>query len=304
MRSEKQTIDKIMYCLPLFVRTALEQYRDKAVAEEIRLRIGRPVCITQNGENLFLDSSGTFSHKTDGTVCTKKDIETAVRLLCNNSVYTHSVQMNNGYISCAAGCRAGVTGNFSGDNLHDITSINIRIAHEIKGAADRVFKLHNGRGMVICGAPGCGKTTVLRDIIRQLSDYKGLRVCAVDTRGELSGFSSDGIYTDLGINTDVFFGGEKSRLTQIALRTFSPNVICFDEIGTEAELDAVMQSFNAGTEIITTAHAGSVSDILKRNILKKLILSGAAETVVLMHSRNMQDAQIMTAGDIIKCKLL
>lgn len=138
---------------------------------------------------------------------------------------------------------------------------------------------------MIAGPPGSGKTTVLRDMIRQLSDgAKGvyLRVAAVDTRGELSGGADPVMKNDLGSNTDVLMIGEKATGVEIALRTLFPDIIAFDEIGTANELKTVSQSFHAGVCVITTAHAGSINDLKRRSVTSQLLESGAISKVAIL----------------------
>ena len=280
-------MDEILGLLPTKISSALTHLSQeiKESAEEIRLREGKQICIMRQNKPIFI-----------GPILTQYDISATVKLLCNNSVYAHTNELNNGYISLKNGHRAGVTGNFLGGNLYEFSSINIRIARQILGAANFLNDKDLSGGLLLAGPPGCGKTTVLRDLVRQLS-LNNFRVCVVDTRGEISAFSGGVIHNDLGPNTDVLFGISKEKGIEIALRTFSPNFIAFDEIGTTAELEKVFDSINSGAAILTTAHIGKKEELLLRPITNKLILSRAVNTVGLFGD----DKKVLDCKELIDC---
>lgn len=273
--------------LPLKIAAAISCLSEdvKQNAEEIRLRSGKEICIMCGRNPFFIKP-----------VLSAEDIAFTVKRLCNNSVYAHTNELNNGYISLPFGNRAGVVGNFSGENLYEFSSVNIRIAREIVGAAKFLEGEIRG-GVLLAGPPASGKTTVLRDLVRRLS-CKNFKVSVVDTRGEISAFSRGCIYNDLGPNTDVLFGIEKDKGIEIALRTMTPDYIAFDEIGTDAELKRVFDSVNGGAEIITTAHIGCSEQLLSRSVTRRLITSGAVKTVVML-DRN-HGNKIVTSEELIK----
>ncbi len=273
--------------LPLKIAAAISCLSEdvKQNAEEIRLRNGKEICIMCGKRPHFIKP-----------ILETDDIAFTVKRLCNSSVYAHTNELNNGYISLPFGHRAGVVGNFSGENLYEFSSVNIRIARQILGAADFLDGKIQG-GILLAGPPASGKTTVLRDLVRRLS-CKNFKVSVVDTRGEISAFSRGSIYNDLGPNTDVLFGIEKDRGIEIALRTMTPDYIAFDEIGRVAELMHVFDSVNGGAEIITTAHISGTEQLLSRAVTRRLILSGAVKTVVLL-DRN-KGNEIFNGEDLIK----
>ena len=234
----------------------------KENTEEIRLRAGLPVALTVGGETVFMRENGqtSFIITRDLLKSEKADLEESFRLLCKNSVYAHENELKNGFIIMDNGHRAGVCGTLTeGGVMHNITSVNIRIAREIFGAANEIVKEFDG-GLLIAGPPGCGKTTVLRDLVRQLSDGacgKHYRVAVIDSRGEISGGVCGVAGTDLGPDSDVLLTADKAAGIEIAIRTMFPDIVAFDEIGTEEELKKVSESFCAGETVITTAHIGS-----------------------------------------------
>ncbi len=259
----------------------------KCSCEEIRLRAGLPVCLTVDGGVMFVtaESNVAVTLPKNPIIADKNDIEQTLSLLCNNSVYLHESEIKQGFISVKGGCRAGVCGSFNADGmLVSVNSVNIRIARQILGCADPLLQ-YAEKGLLIAGPPGCGKTTVLRDVIRLLSSGKNgnyYRVAVIDSRCEISG--GVGVF-DLGVNTDVLYTKNKAVGTEIALRTMFPNIIAFDEIGTADELMGVNNCFNAGVGIVTTAHCNTHSDLNQRKIIKDIIKSGAISYIALLDKR-------------------
>lgn len=269
------------------------EYKQKA--EEIRLRTGKPVALTIDGKTCFLNSDGNISSwlQSNTVFANSHDLTESFRLLCAGSVYAHENELQNGFVIMKNGCRAGVCGTFKG-TVQEITSLNIRIAREFFSAAEELIKEYSSGGLLICGPPLSGKTTVLRDFIRRISN-KGNSVCVIDSRGEISG----NLQNDLGLCTDVLIISDKAQGCEMALRTMNPDIIAFDEIGTEAELSGVLQSFNSGVSVVTTAHITSEKELLKRSITKKLLQSGAINQVAVLPQKHQGEIQILKAVDLI-----
>jgi stage III sporulation protein AA len=298
-------IGKHLHALPADVR---------AQAQEIRLRVNRPVAIGCPGEIYFLRPGGglTFLGGPECVCAGKDDMDETFRILCGNSVYSHEMELRNGYVTLRGGHRAGVCGtavfqNGEVSGLRDVSSINIRIAREVPGCADvllsRLGDTLNG-GLLLAGPPSSGKTTILRDIARQLASGTGRKIAkaaVVDERGEIAGTCRGVPQNDVGLCCDVLDGCPKAQGILTAVRTLSPQYVVCDEIGTEEEVRAVEQSLNAGVCVIASIHAGSMAELKRRRQAMALLRTGAFETVAMLRGsvKPGEVAEICRAGDLL-----
>lgn len=285
----------------------------KRSALEIRLRVGTPIALTCPGQTWFL-GRGSQLHNVpqQGYTVTKADLADSVVTMCAHSVHSHQHEMRNGFISLRGGHRAGICGSavLGGGEvtaLRDITSVNLRIAREIRGAAnpliERIFR-QRLCGVLIAGPPSSGKTTILRDLSRQLAGGKTgrfVRVAVVDERGELGAVYEGVPQNNLGYSCDILSGYPKGEGILSAVRTLSPQVIVCDEIGDGSEVDSILDGLNCGVKIIATAHADSIGELLHRGQIRRLLEGGAFERIVLLGGGETpgQIEDILEVGDLL-----
>ena len=286
---DDKNFEKVLYAFSGRVKEILQKLSPtvKSNTCEIRMRAGLPLSLTVGSETVFVGESGQtqFFLSNNLFTLTQADIDESFKKLCNNSVFAHENELKNGFIVMKNGSRAGVCGRLAGGTMQDISSINIRIARQVLGAANDIARRYNGGGLLIIGPPGSGKTTVLRDLIRQLSNGvtgRLNRVAVIDSRCEISGSFCGASVNDLGANTDLLLCDDKARGIEIATRTLFPHIIAFDEIGTTAELQRVSEGFLAGVKIITTAHAGNLNELKNRKVTSLLLEIGAINQVALL----------------------
>lgn len=256
-------------------RTASEQEN----IQEIRLRAGKPVIIHRNGRELFLTPQGEFTDSPrDGYRIQERELREILEHICRYSPYAFEEELRRGFVTVAGGHRVGVAGQAVLEpdgtvrTLKNISFLNIRVSHQRKGAADRVLPglYQDGRlkSALIISPPGCGKTTLLRDLIRQISDGstygQGMTVGVVDERSELAGSFMGKPQNDMGMRTDVLDGCPKETGLLMLLRSMSPQVIAIDELGSAGELKALGQAAACGCRILATVHGEDRADVAFR----------------------------------------
>ena len=286
----------------------------KKHTQEIRLRVNRPVSICCAEGTYFVGQEGRLVCRpvSNLLVADPNDMEESFRNLCSFSIYSHENEIKNGYITLSGGHRAGICGTAvlqseSICSVRNISSINLRISREIPGAANDLLDRLEKRlmkGLLIVGAPASGKTTILRDISRQLSG--GLRgnlkkVAVVDERGEIAGTYMGVPQNDLGCCSDVLDGYPKADGILLAVRTLSPQIVICDEIGSEKEVSAVEEGLNTGVTMIASIHAGSIDELMRRKQARRLLRTGAFSNIAVLDARRGPGkiAEIYKAGDLL-----
>lgn len=270
--------------------------------EEIRIRLNKPLMINCGNYDYMITSSGTVTD-TPGKayIATHSDCEKTIQLLSNYSVYALEEELKSGYITLCGGHRVGIVGRGIIESgrvkaLKNISGFNIRIARQVIGAADNIIKYIVKKENDICNTliispPQCGKTTLLRDMIRQLSNgiqslnIRGLKIGLVDERSEIAGSYQGVPQNDVGIRTDVLDACPKSSGLIMLIRSMSPNIIATDEIGSKADVDAIYEALNAGIRVVTTIHGDNLEDILNRAFINDVVKNRVFERLVILSSR-------------------
>lgn len=212
-----------------------------------------------------------------------------LELVCAHSLFAYEQELRGGYVTLEDGSRVGICGRLNPSGSVSMPgSFNIRIAREIKGAADGLMEriaTRNGiLSTLILSEPGAGKTTVLRDAARQLS-AQGLQIGIADERGEIAASVNGVPRLDVGDNTDVMGGCAKCRAMELMIRAMSPQVLITDEIATREDAAAVMDASGCGIRVIASAHAGSAAEIARRRDISAIIAAGAFDRVLLLKRR-------------------
>lgn len=285
--------------------------------EEIRLRQGRPLIIGVNRNDFMVTPLGQpttvpeFSY-----LVSDQDMHRTVQLISGSSIYAFEEEIKNGFITVKGGHRVGITGKTVVDRgkvktIKHITGLNIRIAREVIGSADKLMpliidreskKLHH---TLIISPPRCGKTTLLRDIIRQLSDgvpnleFRGVTVGVVDERSEIAGCYLGLPQKNVGLRTDVLDACPKAEGMMILIRAMGPQIIATDEIGRPEDTAALEEVLNAGIKVVTTAHGANMKEILRRPVLQDIFKIGVFDRVVTLgRSRGAG-----TIEDVFDCRI-
>jgi stage III sporulation protein AA len=267
--------------------------------EEIRLKVGKPLMVHSEKGDFFVDDSGNLVRLPErGYIATEEEVKKTLELLCDSSIYAVQEELRDGYITVKGGHRIGIAGKVLLKNnevyhIKDISSINIRIAKEIKGAADELINhVINGNfiyNTLLISPPQCGKTTMLRDLARLISNgtknFQGIKVGIVDERSEIAACYKGVPQHDVGLRTDVLDGCPKACGIYMMLRSMSPQVIITDEIGSIEDIISLSIALNAGVKIITSVHGFNRQDILNRPNLRELIMGNYFEKIVVL-SRN------------------
>ncbi|MFV9510802.1 stage III sporulation protein AA [Tepidibacillus sp. LV47] len=270
--------------------------------EEIRLRENRPLEISYLNQFAFLSPKGKMTLKEqEAYIVTHEDMVKMLNLISNHSIYRLDEELKRGYITVSGGHRVGISGKVILEHgevktIKDISSFNVRIAKQKIGVADKVIpyllldreKVHN---TLIISPPQCGKTTILRDIARQLSSgikslgFSSKKVGIVDERSEIAGCVFGVPQNDVGPRTDVLDACPKAEGMMMMIRSMSPEILIVDEIGRNEDAVAIFEARNAGVSVIATAHGSNIADIAKRPSISSLIQQRAFTRYVIL-SRN------------------
>lgn len=278
-------MQEIFLYFPFKAREELSKF-DSNSLEEIRIRNNRPI---------FL-KIGQDEVRTGYTIHTEEILE-ILQKICDNSIYTYQNQICNGYITIKGGHRIGITGNVvikdgQVTNISHIYSLNFRIARQVLDCSNYVLPYVISKNSIfntiLVSPPGRGKTTILRDLVRKLSNgiteyhFKGINVAVADERGEIAAMYKGVPQNDIGERTDVLDNIPKALGMKMLVRSMNPKVIVADEIGTKEDVEAIKYAICSGVKGIFTAHGDSIDDIIQNPILSELYRENLFERIIFI----------------------
>ena len=291
---KKNQKKQIIRVLSESVQKIIEQERiDFSELQEIRLRIGQPVTVLYQNEELILPTMYSEKKRLG-----KQEMKETIEHISNYSLYAYEHELKQGFITIEGGHRVGMAGQVIMEggkikNMKYISSINIRVSHEVLDCANKIFPyITYNKQMyhtLIISPPRCGKTTLLRDVIRQISDgnrwIKGCTVGVVDERSELGGCYLGVIQNNLGMRTDILDRCPKADGMIMLIRSMAPQVVAVDEIGAKEDVHAIEYAMHCGCKMLATAHGDSMEEICKKPIFEKLIREKRFERYVILSNR-------------------
>lgn len=243
-----------------------------SILQELRIRINQPFIIQADGKEHI------FQH-----IVTKEELIETLEYISQYSLYAYETELKQGFLTVEGGHRVGVSGKVAIENgkiknFQYISSLNIRLSHEIIGCADKVLPLlvENQKLLhtLIVSPPGYGKTTILRDLVRQVSDgnryIQGQNVCVVDERSEIGGCYQGIPQNTIGKRTDILDNCPKAEGMFLMIRSMSPKILAVDEIGTSKDVEAILYALLSGVTVLATAHGNSLEEIKQKKGIKEL----------------------------------
>lgn len=281
-------MQNIMRIFPSHIKNLLESLNlSTQNMQEIRVRINSPIYIMYQRREI-----------NTGHVVKESDIAYIMERICHYSLYAYEEEMRQGFVTIEGGHRIGLAGkvilqNSKIKSMSNITCLNIRVAGEKIGCADDIIGqlIEEGRvcHTLIMSPPGGGKTTILRDIIRQISDgcvkkqidFKGINVGIVDERSEIAACYKGIPSNDVGARTDILDACPKAEGIIRLVRTMAPKVIAVDEIGGKNDYEAIEYALTSGCSIMATIHGKEIDDLKKNIYFKNCLEQGLFERLVI-----------------------
>lgn len=296
--------EEILHIFPDFMRPRWEKVAERAERlQEIRMRIGQPVTVLMNNKEKFLSECGELTDEISYAVCSdEKELEAILAHICHYSIYAFADEIRQGFMTIRGGHRIGLSGQVileEGERIRNIKYIrylNIRIAHEVKGVSDKALPFLYYRGEVfntlIISPPGCGKTTMLRDLVRNVSSGtiygKGRNVGLVDERSEIAGSYLGIPQNDIGIRTDVMDACPKREGMMMLIRSMAPDILAVDELGNAEDVEALHRAIQCGCKMLATIHGFSLEEVGRKRYMRAVMEERLFDRYLLLGKRDNQ----------------
>ncbi len=272
---------------------------DFELLQEIRLRVNSPLMLIYSNKEYFISKDHRItSDKNNAYIVSLNEVRETMEYISNYSLYAFEDEIRQGFITIQGGHRVGIAGKTIIEaerikNIKHISFINIRLSHQIKGCGDKVMPYIINDNTIyhtlIISPPRCGKTTLLRDVIRQLSNgissMPGLNVGVVDERSEIGACYMGIPQNELGIRTDILDCCPKVEGMMMLIRSMSPSIIAVDEVGSRDDIEAIEYVMNCGCKLIATVHGSSIDDIKNKPILGKMVREKIFERYIILNNR-------------------
>lgn len=289
-------MEEIIKVLPKEIKPVFQKLENKfKCMQEIRFRVNKPILLRISGLEYYLSLDGVTKKKEDALIFTTNQMQILMELMSAYSSYAFQEEIRQGFLTLPGGHRVGLCGKTIIEQgtlktIQQIHSVNIRIAHEQKGCSNECLSFLYEKGQMkstlIVSPPGCGKTTLLRDFIRRISDGNeyadGLTVAVIDERSEIAACYKGFPQNDVGIRTDVMDCCKKSLGMELVLRSMAPSVIAVDEIGGEEDVKALEMVMNCGCKMLATVHGSSFEDILGKKHLQTVLEDKVFERYIFL----------------------
>lgn len=273
--------------------------------QEIRMNVGQPLILKVQGMEWILDMEGGITKEYEkGFLISEEILKETFEFVCRHSVYAYEEEIRQGFITIEGGHRVGLAGQAvveQGEvkNLKYISGLNIRLASEIKGCAGKVIGSIANKQQIyntlIISPPCSGKTTLLRDCVRMLSngigDRKGVRVGVVDERGELGACFHGVPQNDLGIRTDILDRIPKTEGILMLIRSMAPRVVAVDEIGSAGDMEALKNACLSGCSIIATIHGASPYEIYEKTVFQHIKANNIFQRYIVLKPGKMGEVK-------------
>lgn len=294
--------DRFIQIFSKNIRAILTQLRgDLGCVQEIRMRVNTPLFVIYNNQEFSVNVQGEMKKEIqDAYMVTKEDVEETLTCAAGYSLYAFEEELKQGFITVAGGHRIGVAGRVvSGSEgirtIQPAASLNIRFSHQVKGCAASLLPYLYDRETGDCfhtlfiSPPRCGKTTILRDVVRCISDgnggHAGRNVGVVDERSEIGACYQGVPQNDVGTRTDILDGCPKAEGMMMLIRAMSPSVVAVDEIGGERDIEALRYVMNCGCKILATVHGSRMEDLYGKPVLGQLLKEHFFERCVVLSAR-------------------
>ena len=241
---------------------------------ELRMRTDKPLRANLNGAFCYLGEHGATQHAEQAILPTAKEVEETLFAACEYSMYAVENQLRRGFVTGREGERVGVAGTYVYDgsgvlSIHSITSLCIRIPHAVVGCSEEIYQNCFAGGvqsLLILAPPGEGKTTLLRDLTRLISQRTRYNILVSDERGELSA-------GDLGDTSDVVRFADKLTVFTAGIRAMRPDIIVTDELLPE-DYEAVRRARESGILVLASAQLKRYEDVPEKLFERYVVLDG------------------------------